>query len=172
MMRGKSELPARSDIEADIEASREEMRDKEENLDALAKDVETVRRTLESLDFSGTLEGAEEVESAVEKAEDVTVEIFDQEDQELDQKQDANEDYQNEMDDRSKSTESDAASLDDAAGEIATQETMDALNEAKESALREVEFLAEQIERVRQAREESEQIQQSLGSLIRSSRQG
>ena len=46
-------------------------------------DVETVRETLESLNFEGTAEGGESIEQAIESAEDTSVGEFDEHSQEL-----------------------------------------------------------------------------------------
>ena len=170
-MKRVSDVPTQAEITENVEKSVDEMKEKENDLDEIARDVDTVRRTLESLDFSSTVEGSGEIESKIEEAEEVTVDVFDREDEQLDQMQQENEEYQNEIDDRSKSTESDLGKISDASQEISTQETSDRLREAKESAIREIDFLAEQIERARQARDASEQIQNVYGTQVKAGKE-
>jgi hypothetical protein len=57
--------------------------------------------------------------------------------------------------------------ITDAAGKIETKETLNQLETAKEAALRDMEFLSEQIERARSARERSNAAQEKLQSRVR-----
>ena len=79
----KSDSPTRGEVKEKVEKNEEEMTEKVEDLDTTATDTETVRETLENLDFEGTAEGVDSVAEAVMEAEDVTVDIFDEEDEEL-----------------------------------------------------------------------------------------
>jgi len=165
-MRRKSDAPTRGEITEKIDTQKTDMSEKAEELDTIATDTETVRETLESLDFEGTSEGADEVESAIEQAEDVTVEIFDTEDENLEEIQSDSEEYEGELQERTDSSESDLDKISDAAGNIETQETVGELDNAEASVSSDIEFLNEQDETAREAREENERLQQEHRSRV------
>jgi hypothetical protein len=161
------DVPTRHELSDQIQEHDNGMETKEIDLDKIASDVETVRGTLENLDFSGTSEGAEEVERSIEAAEDVTVQEFDKEDEELEQLQSESQEFEDGIQDRRESSESDIGKITDAAVKIETKETVNQLEKAKEAALRDMEFLSEQIERARSAREKSNAAQEKLQSRVR-----
>jgi len=165
-MRRKSDAPTRGEITEKIDTQKTDMSEKAEELDTIATDTETVRETHESLDFEGTSEGADEVESAIEQAEDVTVEIFDTEDENLEEIQSDSEEYEGELQERTDSSESDLDKISDAAGNIETQETVGELDNAEASVSSDIEFLNEQDETAREAREENERLQQEHRSRV------
>jgi hypothetical protein len=169
-MRRKGDTPTRSEVTETVEKHKDDMSEKVEELDTIATDTETVRDTLESLDFGGTSDGAEEVESAIDQAEDVTVEIFDREDENLEEIQGDTEEYEGELQERTDSSESDLDKVSDAAGKIETQETVGELENAKAAVSSDIEFLREQDETAKQAREENEQLQQNHRSRVQGGR--
>jgi hypothetical protein len=166
IMARRGDVPTRSEVTEKIEINRGQMEAKEIDLDKIAQDVETVRQTIESLDFSGTDEGTNEVESAIESAEDVTKEVFDKEDDNLDQAQDDNQEFEGELQDRSGSSESDLGKISDSGAKIETKETVNELERAKEAVLQDIDFLAEQIRRASEAREKSNTVQERLRSRV------
>ena len=169
-MAKKGDLPTHDEVEETVENHGEEMSEKAEELEVLTEDTETVRDTHEALDLEMTAEGAEELESLVDTAEDETVEIFDSEDSNLEDIQSEVEDYENELDERHDSAESDLGELSDASGQIETQETINVLADAKSAVLEDMDFLKENNQEEEDAREENEQIQQELKNRINSGR--
>ena len=165
----KSDLPTHNEIEETVTEQKEKSDEKLEELGVLADDTETVAETLEAIEGS-TTEGKEQVESDIEAAEDVTVEIFETEDGNLDDIQDETEDYENELDERHDTSESDLGKISDASGNIETQETVDKLADAKTSTLEEMDFLKDNNEKARDDRNESEQAQAELENRINSVR--
>ena len=153
---------ARHEVSEKIERSKKEMDCKEINLDKIASDVETVRRTLDNLDFGGTIEGSEQVENAIENAEDVTTDVFDREDDGLEKAQKDIEGFEGEITEHHKSSESDLGRISESKSRIGTKETVHELEAAKEVAVRDIDFLIKQIERAREAREKSNSIQEKL----------
>lgn len=168
----RGDTPRRHELSERIDKSRADMEDKEKSLDVIASDVETVRHTLESLDLNGTDEGAEDIEGAIENTEDATVDVFESEDQELESLQKENQEVENDMDDRKQSSESDLGKISDSSAEIKTQETINELVAAKEAVLRDMDFLQEQFDRAKEAREESDSIQEQHRLRIESGRKG
>jgi len=166
-MARRKDVPTRHELTDQGQEHDKGMEIKEIDLDKIASDVETVRGTLENLDFGGTSEGTEEVEKSIEAAEDVTVQEFDREDEELEQVQSESQEFENGLQDHRGSSESDMGKITDAAGKIETKETLNQLETAKEAALRDMEFLSEQIERARSARERSNAAQEKLQSRVR-----
>ena len=82
-MRRKNDAPTRIEVTETVERHNEDMSDKADELNVIATDTEVVRETLENLDFNGTAEGSDAVEQAIDQAEEVTVDIFDVEDESL-----------------------------------------------------------------------------------------
>ena len=106
----------------------------------------------------------------VDAAEDETVEIFDQEDDNLEDIQDEAQDYADEIDERHESGESDLEKLSDASSEVRTAETINELANAKTSTLEEMDFLKDNNQKAEDAKAESEQAQQILDDRINSGR--
>jgi hypothetical protein len=94
------------------------------------------------------------------------VEVFDRQDEQLEHAQSENEGYEREMQENAEVEKSDIGKLSDASNQIDTHETVSELVKAKEAALRDIDFLAEQIERAKRAREKSEQAQQEYQRTV------
>jgi len=167
-MRRKSDTPTRSEVTENVEKHKEDMSEKVDELDTIATDKETVTDTLEALDFEGTSESSDEVESAIEQAENVTVEIYEREDENLEEIQSDTEEYEGELQERSESSESDMEKISDAAGKIETQEAVSELENAKTAVSSDIEFLNEQNETAKESRQENERLQQEHRSRIQS----
>jgi hypothetical protein len=165
-MKRRSDAISRNEVHERRDGYEKNMEKKEVDLDEIASDVETVRRTLESLDFRGTSEGAEEVENAIESAEDVTEREFDGEDEQLERVQQENQEFEGELQERKDSSESDVKKVSDAAGEIKTTDTIKELESARDAALRDIDFLREHFDRARTAREKSDAAQERLRTRV------
>jgi len=169
-MRRKSDTPTRSEVTETVEKHQGDMSEKVEELDVIATDTETVRETLESLDFDGTVEGTDDVEGFIEQAEDVTVDIFEREDESLEQIQTDGEEYEGELQGRSDSSESDLDKISAAAARIETSDTVDELAHAKAAVTSDIGFLNEQNESAQEAREENERLQQEHRGRVQGAR--
>ena len=169
-MKLRRHQPRRSDVTEKVSQNRNDMEAKELNLDRIATDVETVRETLEKLELDGTVEGTDEIEREIENAEGVTVEIFDGEDKVLETLQDEASDYQEEMDGRNDSSESDLKKVSLARAKIETQETVSELENAKEAIIRDIDFFMEQIQIAKKDIKESEYAQDELHRRIHNER--
>jgi len=143
------------------------MEGKETNLDKIASDIETVRHTLENLDLEGTLDGSEQVEGSIKRAEDITEVRFNEQDDRLEQIQSQSQEFEGELENRRGSSESDLQKVSDAGTRTETKDTVNELLKAKEAALRDIDFLAKQLERARRAREKSDDIQKRLNAVIK-----
>ena len=136
-MTKRKNLSTRGEIQDTVSEHRDEMNETVDDLDIKATDTEIVRETLDDLDMDGfTAEGAEEVEDTIEKAEDVTVELFDEQDENLEQIVDKAKDYSDELNDNQESGQKDLSKVVEASGKIETNETVDELAHTKASALR------------------------------------
>ena len=165
-MRKKTDTPTRGEVTERIDRNKNEMEEKVEQMDTIATDKETVAETLENLDLSGTSEGSEAVEEAIEQAEEVTVEAFEQTDGNLEEVQSETEDHENELQQRSDSSQMDLGKISDASGRIETKDTVNELVNAKEGVLRDIEFIDDQEQRAKDARDESERLQQEHRARI------
>lgn len=161
MARHKSFM-TRHEVSEKIESGKKDMDGREINLEKIASDVDTVRRTLENLDFGGTIEGSEQVEHAIERAENVTTDVFSREDEGLEKAQKDIEGFEREIRDHQKTSESDLNKVSETKSRIKTKETVHELEAAREVAVRDIDFLIKQIERAREAREKSNSIQEKL----------
>ena len=169
-MQRKNDVPTRNEVTETVEKHENDISEKVDEMDVIAKDAEIVRETLDNLDFEGTAEGTDEVESSIQRADDVAVERFEEEDEHLEEIQDETEEYEGELQERSDISESDLGKISDASGQIDTQESVNELVDAKEGVLRDIEFLDEHIEQANEAREESDHEQEKLQNRIRSER--
>jgi P2-related tail formation protein len=169
-MTRRSDTPRRSDVTETVDRSKRDMEEKSQEIEKVVSDVETVRQTLESLDLGGTAEGAEETEQALDSAEEVTVDVFDREDEQLDTKQNETEEYEGNLNERSDTSKSDLGKISDASTQIDTTETTNELVKAKDSAIRDIEFLEGQARRALDARNESERVQNEHQSRVRTER--
>ena len=166
-MRRITDVPSRGEVTERTDKSREDMREKEERMDVTATDVETIRETLESLEPGGTAEGSEEVETIVQEADDDTVEVFDEQNEELEELQHESEEHQTEIQDLSDANERNLGKLSDASAKMETDVAVSEFVDAKETAIRDTEFLEDEIKKAEQAREESDRIQQEYERRVR-----
>ncbi len=171
-MRKRGDLPKRGEVKEKNEKCRMDMKESEVNLDKLATDVETVRKTLESLVFYGTDEGSRQVKKHIEGAEDVTKEVFSEEDEHLEQIQGEGQIFEKDLKDMEVTSEKDLGKLSDSSVEVKTTETINELIKAKEAILVDLDFLKEQIVRAHESRERSDQIKKELKSKVFSGRSG
>jgi len=171
-MNRKRDIPTRQEVTERITNDGKEMEIKESDLDQIATDVETVRRTIESLDFGGTAEGTEELERAIEGAEKVTEDVFGKENENLEQVQAVSEAYESKMDDHRGVTESDLGKVSNDSAQIETNETINALIRAKEAVLKDIDFLTDQVKRAHEAIEKSDDHQRQLEERVQKGRKG
>lgn len=171
-MRRRKEIRTRSEVVETNEESREKMEEKEDELDTIASDVEAVRETREKLDFEGTQEGAEELDRSIDDAEDVTTEVFENEDENLEEIQDENEEFEGELQDGHDSSDSDLGEVVDVSAKVETKETINELVTAKEALIRDIDFLTEQIQRASDARERSNEVQETHRGRVHSGKRG
>jgi hypothetical protein len=142
------------------------MRELHEKLEQKAKDLTTVRGLLAQLDLDGgTAEGANEIEQAVDRTENVTEEVFDQDDTELEREHSEGTSFQSELTERKETSEGNLGRITDATAPLETRETIDQIREGKEAALRDVDFLQDLVQRAMESLKESEDIQQDLRGI-------
>ena len=161
-MRKITDKPTRGEVSDTVDKHGEDMEKKTEELDVIASDTEVVRDTLASLEpGSGTMEGVDEVVNSINDAEDVTVEIFEEEDENLEQQQQAeSEEYQTDLEGREEASESDRNKITDAGSRVETKATVDELANAEAAVSEDIDFFNEEIDKADEAREESEKLQQ------------
>lgn len=171
-MKSKRDIPTKGEVTEQIASDRKEMETKEGDLERIAGDVETVRRTIESLDFGGTAEGAEQLERAIEGAEKVTEDVFGREDENLEQVQAASETYEFKIDNHRGLAESDLGKVSENSAQIETKETINALAQAKETVLKDIDFLSDQVRRAHEAIEKSDAHQKQLEERVQQGKRG
>ena len=114
----RSDVRSRDDIVRSIEQRGADLEEKIGDLDKIEKDVQTVRDTLANLELGGTAEGNDAVEEAITDAESTTVEVFDREDENLEQLQSENEGQEQELSDHSDTTQEDVERLSEASSRM------------------------------------------------------
>ena len=101
------------------------------------------------------------LEEAIEEAEDVTVDIFDGQDEELDEFIDSEvKEHEQELQERTDSSESDFEKVSDAVDQIATDQTKDELERANTEIRDDIEFIDTEQQASQESREENETLQQ------------
>ena len=159
-MRKITDKPTRGVVTETVDKHGEKLEEKTDDLDVIATDTETVRDTLDALEpGSGTMEGVDEVVNSINEAEDVTIEIFQEEDENLEQRQAESQDYQTGLETREEASESDRNKIVDAASQIETKQTVEELEKAEAATSEDIEFLQNEIDEAEEAREESENLQ-------------
>jgi hypothetical protein len=143
-----------------VDKNAEDMGEKETNLEKVASDIDKIRELVQRLELRGSAEGADRIEQSVEGAGRATEEAFDREDQELEERQEQSETYRGELDGKATATESDLGKLSDASAQIETQEATREFAEAKAAALEDIDALEKLVDRARESREKSEQVQE------------
>jgi len=166
MSRRRGDAPSQSEITEKVDRRKDEMGEKAEEMDMSVSDVETVRQTLESLELAGTAEGGESIEQSIESAEDTSVDEFDQHSEELEDVHQETHDDEEDLQERSDTTSEDLGKISDASGQINSDATDNQLVSAKESAVRDIEFLDDQRSEAEDARQESERLQQEYQSRV------
>jgi len=161
-MARRKDLPTRHEVMERVDRNKDDMEEKEGDLDKIATDIEIIRQNIESLDFRGTSDGYDHIEESIEGAKDVTVEVFTRENEELDRLQTDGQEFEGDLEDRRNSSESDLGKVSDFSAQIETEETINELLKAKEAVIRDIDFLAEQVNRASDAREKSKTIQERL----------
>jgi len=167
-MAKRKNVRSRGEISEQTDTSQRDMREQEETIEVTASDVETIRQTREGLEPSGTAEGADAVESAVEGAEDATIDVFEEQDEALEQiQQDASE-HEEDLGEHAEGTERNLGRLSDASARIETSVAVDEFVRAKDAELDDVDFLRGEEEKVKEGREGSERKQVDYQKRVRS----
>jgi len=167
MKRRLKEGRRRNDIAENVSISREGMEEKREDLDVDASDHETVVEVRENLEGEGTEEGVAEVRDQIERARDVTEDIFEADGEDLEDIQDEAKDSQDDLEERSEAVGRDVEKVSDGLERIQLQETTNELRRAEESARGDREFLDEHIEQLDEAIEKSETEYEELKARVR-----
>lgn len=171
-MKKRRDLPSKRQVKERVDVSKRDMQEKETDLDKIASDVERVRETITKLDFGGTAEGSQQLESSIDKAEDVTASVFDKENDELEQIQHKGKEYETEIDKRETTSKSDLEKISSTSTKLETKETINEMVNAKEVILRDIDFLSSQIERAKDSREKSDAAQRQLEERVNQGRKG
>jgi hypothetical protein len=161
---------SRQEVIETIDTRQTEFDEQTDKLEKDADDVETTRETIDELELTGTSETSEAVERALDAAENISEEEFNEDGEQLDQTQDQTHEYEGDLRGRSDTTEADLGKVSDASGRLNSDRPNREWIEAKEELIRDKEFLDEQEQRARDAREESERIQQVLDSRLQATR--
>ena len=153
-----SEAVSRSEVTEKVTRHGERLEDVGKKIEEVVSDLGIIRKTLHELVRTGTSEAVDQVENAIEGAEGVSVNEFGQESGQLEQAQRDTEEHEGELRERSEGMSSDLGRISDASGHIVSDATNDALVAAKETAIREVEFLSGQAKHAQEAMEKSRRL--------------
>jgi len=162
----RGESVSRSEVTEKVARHREGLAEKGKELEQTVADIETIRKTLQELVLRGTSETAEEVERTIEGAENISVNEFGEETGQLEQIQKESEAHETELHERSDATTSDLGRISDASGHIASDATNKVFVEAAKTALRDIDFLAEQARRELANLEDSRRQQEERGPRV------
>lgn len=160
------DIRSRGDITETVDGSRDELNEKNEVLEQVSRDVETTREVLDKCSFVGTSEGVDQAQRSITEAEDIAVETFDTEDGALEEIQGQNDEFQSELGENAESVQDDINDVTDASSRIATDVAVERLVAARDALQEDVDFLTEQIERAKEAREASEEAQRVYQNTV------
>lgn len=168
-MRKKRDTSSRREITEKTEANLCEMDTREKSLTETVSDIDTVRKTIENLNFNaGTTEANEQVEQHIKGAEVETVTEFNQENELLDQAHDVSQEIKRDLTDHSDSSESNLNEISDTGKQIDIQRAVDKLEMARKEVLQDLDFLKDQIEQTTRAKEKSDIAQKKLQERVNS----
>lgn len=163
----KLERPSRGQTSENIDHRREKMKEKGEVCEEVVSDAESVRDIRGQLRGEGTSEGMDKALESVDKAEEVTIEVFDGHDQELNEIQDENREHEEDLSDRNTANHEDLEILSDRGAEIKTSETISEVVEAKSATLEDIEFLDKAFQELESNRKQSEEALNEYENRIR-----
>lgn len=169
-MRKRSESVSRQEVTDTVDKRQSEFEEKTEDLGKDADDVETTWEAIREVDLEGTSEAAEAVEHALEDAERISEEQFEEDSEQLDRAQDESREHEQELQERSDGTEKDLGKIGELSSEIKRDRASREWIEAKEELVRDKEFLDEQEQRERDGREETERAKREYGDRVRAAR--
>ena len=167
-MVSRSDTPTQGEVCERVEAHDRDMGEKIEDIEKSVEDLETVRHTLEQLEFAGTREGADDVERSIDDAEQSSDRDYDRKSDELGEIQGETEKDADEFDDRGERSDSDARSIESGEGQITGLDAKAEFDRAKQRALEDVGFLKEQTQRALESIEESRRVHEGLESRAKS----
>ena len=101
---------------------------------------------------------------------DAYIKQFNEEDEVLEEVQDETEAHENELQERSDSSQMDLGKISDASGRIETSETVTELINAKEGVLRDIDFIDDHQQIAKDARDEAESLQQEHRNRVHGQR--
>lgn len=166
-MHNTNDLKTRSGIAERIDIHKTDFSQSESDMEVIARDVESIRNTLKKLDFStATSEGADEINSHIDAAEDITKEEFKKEDDILEKKQDDSAFLEKDLSRRNETSEKNMDKVAATEKIIKTSDTVNELNKARNAAIKDVEFLMMQIDRAKKERERSDTVRKQLQARI------
>ena len=152
--RSRRELSDRTDRNED------ELRDRGRDLEQIRADQDLLENLRSEMDLGGfTSDGVDEVSAAVEASESAANEVREERERNLDEAQEEHELFLGEMSESQETSEKELGHVSDASAPAETREVIDAVREVKESILRDIEELEQIIERGRDIRERSDQLQ-------------
>ena len=102
----------------------------------------------------------------MESAENITTEVFETEDKNLERIQSNSKEFEGEITEHRNTSESDLGKISDSSAKIETRETINELVKAKEGVLEDIDFLVDSINRISDARKKSDAAQEKLKSRI------
>ena len=146
------------------------MEEKADDVEETVEDTELERETLESLELDGTAEAAEEVEQAIEGAQSESIQEFDTESGQLEEVHSETEEHEEDLQERSDATSSDLGKISDASGKIHSDSASSELIEAKESDVRDIEFLDGEFEKSQDARKQSQRLHEEHQRRVNAAR--
>jgi hypothetical protein len=151
-----------------VQESDEQMQEQLEELEKGDADVQTVRETLGAMEFGGTSEGNDAVRSALDDAETVGIDVFDEKDGKLDEVQNENEGMQDGLREQTDADEKDEQGVSDAGGRTTGEQMLKALDHVKRQLNDDIEFLKSQVEQAMKSVAASEAKQQEHRSRVHS----
>ena len=142
--------------------------EKLQELNTVRNDLGKVRETLRSLDLKGTTDFRDEVQQDMDGAKKVTTEVFDGKSEELARHQEDHQETSNSLAEKKGTDEADHTRIGEAEAAVETVETKGSLDKAKESVLRDIDFLDDEIRQIQEDIERSKQEQQAMGDEVHS----
>lgn len=160
--------PTRQELSEKKDHQAETRRELREELEIDARDLSTIRRLEQELDYSGgTADGLEQITGSAERAEGVTEELFDRDDGQLAEVHEESHTYHGELSEHKDTSDRNLSRITDITSTLERSEAIEQIRESKEAALQDSEFLEELEREATDSLRESEEAAESLRAIRR-----
>lgn len=157
----------RSDISGSLESIKSSLCEGEEVTEEAVEDTENLERLDNVLEYGGTAEGGDALESGIHGTQDVAVGVFEEREGLLESEQEKNREFSGELDERSDLDERDLSKVSETGKGFHATETRGEIQNAERALKEDMEFLGGRISESNDRGRESDQALSALKGRVK-----